>query len=159
MPDLRNQITDADVVDDLCAAMDWLNQDQSIRCAILTGAGKAFSSGGNLKHLRDKESIFGGDAIAVRNSYRPGFKPVAKSVWCVEVPVIAAVNGAAYGAECDLTLFCDIRTASQTAVFTKNFVNVLNDPFFVRHENVLHPKLGNLQEVSQESVHFYKAAQ
>lgn len=124
MPDTRNPITDADVVDDLCAAMDWLNQDQSIRCAILTGAGKAFSSGGNLKHMRDKEGIFGGDAIAVRNSYRAGIQRVAKAVWAVEVPMIAAVNGPAYGAGCDLTLFCDIRIASETAVFAENFVNV-----------------------------------
>lgn len=124
MPDLRNPITDADVVEDICAAMDWLNRDQSVRCAILTGAGKAFSSGGNLKHMRDKEGIFGGDAIAVRNSYRRGIQRVAKAVWSVEVPMIAAVNGPAYGAGCDLTLFCDIRIASETAVFAENFVNV-----------------------------------
>lgn len=124
MPDLRNPITDADVVEEICAAMDWLNRDQSIRCAILTGAGKAFSSGGNLKHMRDKEGIFSGDAIAVRNSYRAGIQRVAKAVWSVEVPMIAAVNGPAYGAGCDLTLFCDIRIASETAVFAENFVNV-----------------------------------
>lgn len=53
MPELRNPITDADVMAEICAAMNWLNADQSIRCAILTGAGKAFSSGGNLKHMRD----------------------------------------------------------------------------------------------------------
>ena len=124
MPEQRNPITDADVVEDICAAMDELNQDQSIRCAILTGAGKAFSSGGNLKHMRDKEGIFAGDAISVRNSYRRGIQRVAKAVWSVEVPMIAAVNGPAYGAGCDLTLFCDIRIASQTAVFAENFVNV-----------------------------------
>ncbi|SEK36601.1 crotonase/enoyl-CoA hydratase family protein [Pacificibacter marinus] len=124
MPDLRNPITDTDVVEEICAAMDWLNSDQSIRCAILTGAGKAFSSGGNLKHMRDKEGIFNGDAIAVRNSYRAGIQRVAKAVWSVEVPMIAAVNGPAYGAGCDLTLFCDIRIASETAVFAENFVNV-----------------------------------
>jgi enoyl-CoA hydratase/carnithine racemase len=124
MPEQRNPITDADVVDDICAAMDWLNQDQSIRCAILTGAGKAFSSGGNLKHMRDKEGIFAGDAISVHNGYRSGIQRVAKAVWSVEVPIIAAVNGPAYGAGCDLTLFCDIRIASQTAVFAENFVNV-----------------------------------
>lgn len=124
MPEQRNPITDADVVEDICAAMDELNQDQSIRCAILTGAGKAFSSGGNLNHMRDKEGIFASDAVSVRNSYRRGIQRVAKAVWSVEVPMIAAVNGPAYGAGCDLTLFCDIRIASQTAVFAENFVNV-----------------------------------
>jgi enoyl-CoA hydratase/carnithine racemase len=124
MPEQRNPITDADVVEDICAAMDGLNRDHSIRCAILTGAGKAFCSGGNLKHMRDKEGIFAGDAISVCNSYRQGIQRVAKAVWSVEVPIIAAVNGPAYGAGCDLTLFCDIRIASQTAVFAENFVNV-----------------------------------
>lgn len=124
MPELRNPITDADMVAEICAAMAWLNANQSIRCAILTGAGKAFSSGGNLKHMRDKEGIFGGDAIAVRNAYREGIQKVAKAVWNVEIPMIAAVNGPAYGAGCDLTLFCDMRVASETAVFAENFVNV-----------------------------------
>lgn len=124
MPELRNPITDADMVEEICAAMAWLNDDQSIRCAILTGAGKAFSSGGNLKHMRDKEGIFAGDAVAVRHSYRRGIQRVAKAVWSVEVPLIAAVNGPAYGAGCDLTLFCDIRIAADTAVFAENFVNV-----------------------------------
>ena len=124
MPELRNPITDADMVDEICAAMEWLNRDQTIRCAILTGAGKAFSSGGNLKHMRDKVGIFSGDAITVRNGYRSGIQRVAKAVWSVEVPMIAAVNGPAYGAGCDLTLFCDIRIASETAIFAENFVNV-----------------------------------
>lgn len=123
-PELRNPITDADMVAEICAAMDWLNADPSIRCAILTGAGKAFSSGGNLKHMRDKEGIFAGDAIAIRNAYRAGIQRVAKAVWSVEVPMIAAVNGPAYGAGCDLALFCDIRIASETAIFAENFVNV-----------------------------------
>lgn len=124
MPEQRNPITDADMVEDICTAMAWLNEDQSIRCAILTGAGTAFSSGGNLKHMRDKQGIFAGDAIAVRNAYRRGIQRVARAVWSVEVPLIAAVNGPAYGAGCDLTLFCDIRIASTTAVFAENFVNV-----------------------------------
>ena len=78
--------------------MDWLNRDQTIRCAILTGAGRAFSSGGNIKHMRDKVGIFAGDAITVRNGYRNGIQRVAKAVWSVEVPLIAAVNGPACGA-------------------------------------------------------------
>ena len=124
IPDLRNPLTDPDICAEICNAMEWLNEDQSIRCAILTGAGKAFSSGGNLKHMRDKVGMFEGDAIAVRNRYRAGIQKVARAVWNVEVPLIAAVNGPAYGAGCDLTLFCDIRIASQTAVFAENFVNV-----------------------------------
>ena len=104
--------------------MTAINADQDVRVAILTGAGKGFSSGGNLKHMRDRQGIFSGDAIAVKDSYRTGIQQLAKAVWECEVPLIAAVNGPAYGAGCDLACMCDIRIASEQAVFAENFVNV-----------------------------------
>lgn len=124
MPETRNALTDADLCDALAAAVEALSTDQTVRAAILTGAGKAFSSGGNLKHMRDREGIFAGDALAVKDSYRLGIQRVARAVWECEVPLIAAVNGPAYGAGCDLTCMCDIRIASTDAVFAENFVAV-----------------------------------
>lgn len=123
-PELRNPITDTDFVDafvDACAA---IQRDVSVRCVVITGAGKAFSSGGNLKHMRDKQGTFAGDAVTVANNYRSGIQRVPLALWELEVPVIAAVNGPAYGAGCDLTLMADIRIASDTAVFAENFVKV-----------------------------------
>lgn len=124
MPEARNPITDRDLCAAMVEAMDRIGADNSVRVAILTGAGKAFSSGGNLKHMRDREGIFGGDAVAVKDSYRRGILRLATAVWECEVPLIAAVNGPAYGAGCDLTCLCDIRVASTRAVFAENFVNV-----------------------------------
>lgn len=124
MPEARNPITDADICKAMIDAMEAINADQHVRAAILTGAGKGFSSGGNLKHMRDREGIFGGDAIAVKDSYRIGIQQLARAVWECEVPLIAAVNGPAYGAGCDLACMCDIRIASDKAVFAENFVNV-----------------------------------
>lgn len=124
MPETRNVLTDADLCDAIVDAMQRINNDQSVRCAIVTGAGKAFSSGGNLKHMKEKSSIFGGDAIDAKDSYRNGIQRVAKAVWECEVPLIAAVNGPAYGAGCDMTCLCDIRIASTRAVFAENFVRV-----------------------------------
>ncbi len=124
MPDTRNALTDADLCDALVAAVERISADQSVRAAILTGAGKAFSSGGNLKHMRDREGIFAGDTVAVKDSYRLGIQRVARAVWGCEVPLIAAVNGPAYGAGCDVTCMCDIRIASTAAVFAENFVAV-----------------------------------
>lgn len=124
MPETRNALTDRDLCEAIVVAMNRINADQSIRCAILTGAGKAFSSGGNLKHMRDKQSIFGGDAIDAKDGYRSGIQRVAKAIWECEVPLIAAVNGPAYGAGCDTTCMCDIRIASTQASFAENFVRV-----------------------------------
>lgn len=124
MPETRNALTDQDLCDAIVQAMHRLNRDQSVRCAIVTGAGKAFSSGGNLKHMKEKSSIFGGDAVDTKDGYRWGIQKVAKAMWECEVPLIAAVNGPSYGAGCDTTCLCDIRIASTKATFAENFVRV-----------------------------------
>ncbi len=123
-PETRNALTDLDLCDAIVAACARMNEDLSVRAAVITGAGSAFSSGGNLKHMRDKVGTFGGDAAQVRDGYRKGIQRVARAVWECEVPLIAAVNGPAYGAGCDMTCLCDIRIASQKAVFAENFVRV-----------------------------------
>lgn len=124
MPETRNALTDRDLCTAIVEAMQCINDDQSVRCAIVTGAGKAFSSGGNLKHMKEKVSIFGGDAIDAKDGYRTGIQRVARAMWECEVPLIAAVNGPAYGAGCDTTCLCDIRIASTAATFAENFVRV-----------------------------------
>ncbi|MEP3278010.1 MAG: crotonase/enoyl-CoA hydratase family protein [Stappiaceae bacterium] len=124
MPETRNALTDQDLAGAIIEAMGRINRDMSVRCAIMTGAGKAFSSGGNLKHMKDKVSIFGGDTLEARDGYRSGIQQVAKAIWECEVPLIAAVNGPSYGAGCDTTCLCDIRIASTRATFAENFVRV-----------------------------------
>ncbi|OBY25316.1 crotonase/enoyl-CoA hydratase family protein [Leisingera sp. JC1] len=124
MPETRNALTDADLCNAIVDAMHRINRDQTVRCAIVTGAGTAFSSGGNLKHMKEKSSIFGGDAVDAKDGYRSGIQRVAKAMWECEVPLIAAVNGPAYGAGCDTTCLCDIRIASTRATFAENFVRV-----------------------------------
>lgn len=123
-PELRNPVTDLDFVDMFVAAIARIKADMSVRCVIITGAGKGFSSGGNLNHMRDRVGTFKGDAATIAQNYRQGIQRIPLALWDLEVPVIAAVNGAAYGAGCDLTLMCDIRIASEKAVFAENFVKV-----------------------------------
>jgi len=123
-PALRNPITDMDFVDAFIACCTRIKNDLSVRCVIITGAGKGFSSGGNLNHMRDRVGTFKGDAATIAENYRKGIQRIPRALWELEVPVIAAVNGAAYGAGCDLTLMCDIRLAAHEAVFAENFVKV-----------------------------------
>lgn len=124
MPETRNALSDRDFCAELTGRMEMLNRDMSVRCIVLTGAGDAFSSGGNLKHIRDKAEMFKGDALTVRENYRNGIQKLARTIWECELPIIAAVNGPAYGAGCDLALMCDIRIASSNASFAENFVQL-----------------------------------
>lgn len=123
-PDTRNALTDASLVDAFVAACQRAERDRTVRAVIVTGAGPAFSSGGNIKHMRDRVGTFAGDAATVRDNYRRGIQRIPLALFDLEVPTIAAVNGPAYGAGCDLTLMCDIRIASTEAVFAENFVKV-----------------------------------
>lgn len=123
-PEARNPISEPDVIDALVAAVDDVNADESVRAVILTGAGSGFSSGGNVKHMRDRKGMFGGSPGALRQGYRHGIQRIPKALYWCEVPVIAAVNGPAIGAGCDLALMCDIRIASENAVFAESFVKV-----------------------------------
>ncbi|EKV31872.1 Enoyl-CoA hydratase [Caenispirillum salinarum AK4] len=123
-PDTRNAITDAAMVEALVSACETIQADDTVRCVIITGAGKGFSSGGNVKHMRDKAGLFGGAPAQLRENYRRGIQRVTRAVFGLDVPTIAAVNGPAYGAGCDLALMCDMRICAETAVFAENFVKV-----------------------------------
>jgi enoyl-CoA hydratase/carnithine racemase len=123
-PESRNPLTDADILNGLNDALARIAADAGVRCVIVTGAGKAFSAGGNLKHMRDREGGFAGSAADVREHYRRGIQRTTLALYNLEVPTIAAVNGPAYGAGCDMTCACDIRIAAKSAVFAENFVKV-----------------------------------
>ncbi|MEU1545591.1 crotonase/enoyl-CoA hydratase family protein [Nocardia sp. NPDC005745] len=123
-PEARNPISDADTISALEDAVAAANRDHSVRAAILTGAGAAFSSGGNVKHMRARTGMFGGAPARLRQEYRHGIQRIPKALYHCEVPTIAAVNGPAIGAGFDLALLCDMRIAATTAVFAESFVKV-----------------------------------
>ena len=71
-PDLRNPITDPEVIDALLAALERLEADPSARVAILTGAGKGFSSGGNIHEMRPGGNVIAGTPVRTRIAYKRG---------------------------------------------------------------------------------------
>lgn len=123
-PATRNPITDDEFIDELLAAADRVNRDTEVRAVIITGVGTAFSAGGNIKDMAEKTGMFGGTAEEVARGYREGVQRIPRALWACEVPLIAAVNGAAIGAGCDLTLLCDVRVASTKASFAESFVQL-----------------------------------
>ncbi|MFV0278017.1 MAG: enoyl-CoA hydratase-related protein [Parahaliea sp.] len=95
--------------------------DRQLAALIVTGAGSAFSSGGNLQNLHEMAQD---SPLAIRSNYRRGIQRLPLAFEAIEVPVIAAVNGPAIGAGCDLACMCDIRIAAESAVFAESFVKL-----------------------------------
>jgi len=96
------------------------HRDTDVRCVVLTGTGRAFCSGDDVKQIMLGEQR---DATVTRlRDAKPKPTPAAAAVLECDKPVIAAVNGPAVGWGMDLTLFCDIRIASQNAKFGELFI-------------------------------------
>jgi enoyl-CoA hydratase/carnithine racemase len=127
--DVRNALTGTHLIDDILTTIQWVNQNDNVSVLVMTGAGKAFSAGGNIKEMLEREGeyrdgAFGGDVYEIQNKYRRGIQKIPLAVYNCEVPVIAAVNGAAIGAGFDLTCMCDMRIGSTDALLGETFVNL-----------------------------------
>ncbi|GAA3925441.1 crotonase/enoyl-CoA hydratase family protein [Litoribacillus peritrichatus] len=123
-PDLRNPISEPDMIEAIERMCFDVQADLSISVVIITGAGKGFSSGGNVKHMQDKSGMFVGDTETLAENYRQGIQRIPRAIFNLDVPVIAAVNGAAIGAGCDLAMMADIRIASDKACFAESFIKL-----------------------------------
>lgn len=103
---------------DLLEALKRADRDTAVRAVVLTGAGRGFCSG---QDLRDRA---GAAAIAYGDSLRRWYNPIILRLWTMEKPVIAAVNGVAAGAGCSLALAADLRIASDRASFIEIFSRI-----------------------------------
>ena len=120
--DMRNALTGTGLVDDICATLEWADASPDVSVLILTGAGSAFSAGGNIKAMRERAMT--SSAAEMEHFYRHGIQRIPRAMNASEVALIAAVNGPAIGAGCDLANMCDIRIGSTQAQFGETFVNL-----------------------------------
>lgn len=96
--------------------------DDAVRCIILTGAGRGFSSGADLSDLRD---MYGQPEPPSLGPYvRDRYTPLVLAIRRIEKPVLAAINGVAAGAGASIALACDLRIASENASIVEAFVRV-----------------------------------
>ena len=123
-PERRNPITGNDMIDALLATFAKVQADPDVSVMILTGAGSAFCAGGDIKEMHDPESVFRKEPLAAAQSYLDGVQRLPQALYNIDVPTIAAVNGPAVGAGCDLTMMCDMRIASERAKFGEIFLNL-----------------------------------
>ena len=123
--ELRNPISDLDLIEALLDTLVQIEDDPKVRVAILTGAGSAFSAGGNLKAMRpDSGGLNASLPARTRRNYKSGIQRLPLAFAALEVPVIAAVNGPAIGAGLDLACMCDLRVAGESSKFAESFVKL-----------------------------------
>jgi len=123
-PERLNALPDLGDGDAFSAACQAVNGDQSVRCVVLTGAGRAFSAGGDLKAMKGKSDLFEGAGAEIRERYRRVVHRIVRSLYGLEVPLIAAVNGPAMGLGCDIAGLADLRIASDAASFGVPFLKL-----------------------------------
>lgn len=121
----RNAITSPEDCQQFAGALSELDADTSVRCIILTGAGSAFSAGGDIKAMKERRGIGPQDqALDTRLNYKRGVHRVIHALWHCETPIIAAINGPAVGLGLDIACLCDQRIAADSARFGSTFVKL-----------------------------------
>ncbi len=121
-PEALNAINSA-LLDELYDKVSEIAADESVRCLILTGSGKAFVAGADIGEMKD---------LSKQEGYEFGMRGHRSftAVENLEIPVIAAVNGYALGGGCELALCADIRIASERAKFAQPEVGLGITPGF-----------------------------
>ena len=123
-PERRNPITGNDMIEALLEKFAKVQADPEVSVMILTGAGSAFCAGGDIKEMNDPDGVFRKEPLAAAQSYVDGVQKLPQALYNLDIPTIAAVNGAAVGAGGDLTMMCDMRIASEKAKFGEVFLNL-----------------------------------
>ncbi len=123
-PATRNALNGDDLFSAFEEVVQLANSDLDIRAMVLTGEGTAFSSGGDIRDMQKKAGMFGGAPHEIVEQYRKGIQRIPRALMRLDVPLIAAVNGPAIGAGCDLACMCDMRIASNLASFAESFARV-----------------------------------
>ncbi len=124
-PEQLNPMTRA-IVAETVQAMGEANADSNVRVVIVTGAGRAFSAGGDIRQLGAAGDDADGRAPTPyeRRSWLKRTQEMVLAIRACEKPVLAAVNGVAAGGGCDIALACDIRFASEKARFGEVFARI-----------------------------------
>jgi enoyl-CoA hydratase/carnithine racemase len=123
-PQERNAISRPEYIQEIKDFCAGATADASLKAVIVTGSGSAFCAGGNVKDMRSRTGIFEGSPYQLRNRYRGGIQQIPLALYELEVPTIAAINGAAIGAGLDLACMCDVRIAAEGAIFAESFVKL-----------------------------------
>lgn len=123
-PDVRNAFSTVEQIGEFVAAVAGIARDPDLSVLIVTGAGSSFCSGGDVKGMQNETGFSAGTSLDLRQRYRQDVQRITASLFELELPTIAAVNGPAIGLGNDLACCCDIRIASTSARFAESFIKL-----------------------------------
>jgi 2-(1,2-epoxy-1,2-dihydrophenyl)acetyl-CoA isomerase len=107
---------------DLLAAVESARDDDAVRAVMITGAGRGFSSGADLREQRETTGDEGRPDLSAR--LRDRYHPILRGIREMPKPVVAGVNGPAVGIGCSLALACDLVLAAESSYMLLAFVNI-----------------------------------
>jgi 2-(1,2-epoxy-1,2-dihydrophenyl)acetyl-CoA isomerase len=122
-PDLLN-VCNEQMGSELSAALKTAQRDKTARCVVLTGAGRAFCAGQDLRELDEMQTGPDGEKFSFGPLLRARYNPLAARLRTFEKPVVAAVNGIAAGAGAGLAFAADLRICARSAAFKMAFVDL-----------------------------------
>lgn len=122
-PEQMNAIT-IPMIDSLTKVLRFADFDRLIRVIVLTGEGKSFCAGGDIKAMEEQSGMFEGESNELRMRYMYGIQQIPKCIEEISTPLIALVNGAAIGAGCDLAMMCDLRVGGSKSKFGETFTRM-----------------------------------
>ena len=115
-PDVYNALND-EITFEIQDALKVVAKDESVRVAVMTGEGKAFCSGQDLK-------ASGGEKRSFMDSLHKRYNPIIRAMRTLPKPIVCRLNGVAAGAGCSLALAADIIVASEDATLIEVFINI-----------------------------------
>ncbi len=113
-PEVLNALNAA-LVEKLVSCLRDLEIRDDVRIIVLTGEGKGFCAGGDVKDMKEKQGLFAGDSENLRLLYKRGIQQISLALESISCPTIAMINDAAIGAGMDIACMCDLRYASENA--------------------------------------------
>ncbi len=116
-PEVYNALNDA-ITYELQDAWKAVAKDEQVRVVVLTGAGKAFCSGQDLK------AVSGQEKRSFMESLQKRYNPIIRAMRNLPKPIVGKINGVAAGAGCSFALACDIIVASEEATLIEVFINI-----------------------------------
>src|SRR5437660_3571486 len=121
-PEVYNAFNDT-MLDELGEVLETAAQDAAVRCVVLTGTGRAFGSGQDLRSLATIQASRGDAPVKVSEHLRK-YHRIVYAIRTMPKPVVAAVHGVAAGASCNIALACDMRIAADNARFIEAFARI-----------------------------------
>lgn len=113
-----------DLMNDLPAALEDVALDDNMRVMVITGSGRAFSAGGDIKEGGPERALAKMKPEAIRMTLRRGAQKICKRLMNMEIPTIAMMNGVAAGAGFDWAVACDFRIGSEKSRFKVAFTSL-----------------------------------